>query len=125
MNQDFSFSTGAKLGAALSMATGALAIFNSLALDFGEGNKALLTGLLGALIFIFSLMGLRAPKATAAVFAVTMFLGFILAVSPFLFGLGSSFPIAYTSMLTGGLSAIFSAFSLGEALELNIPVSSH
>ncbi len=125
MNQDFSFSAGAKLGAALSMAMGALAIFNSLALDFGEGNKALLMGLLGALIFIFSLMGLRAPKATAAVFAVTLVLGLLLAISPFLFKLGSSYPIAYLSMLPGLLTFIFSAFALGESLELNIPVGSH
>ncbi len=125
MNQDFSYSTGAKLGAALSMAMGAWAIFNSLAFDFGEGNKALLIGLLGALIFIFSLMGLRAPKATAALFAVTFVLGTLLAISPFLFGIGTQFPIAYMSMLAGGLSAMFSAFSLGEALELNIPVGSH
>jgi len=125
MEQDFSYSSGAKLGAALSMATGALAIFNSLTLDFGPGNKALLTGLMGALILIFSLMGLRAPKATAPVFIITMFLGIILAVSPFLFGLGSRFPIAYMNMLAGGLTALFSAFSLGEALELNIPVGAH
>jgi len=125
MEQDFSFSTGAKLGSVLSMAAGALAVFNSLALDFGEGNKALLTGLLGALIFIFSLMGLRAPKATAAVFAITFVLGVLLALSPFLFGLGTSYPIALFGMFTGGMAALFSAFSLGEALELNIPVGSH
>ena len=70
-------------------------------------------------------MGLRAPKATAALFAVTFVLGTLLAISPFLFGIGTQFPIAYMSMLAGGLSAMFSAFSLGEALELNIPVGSH
>lgn len=125
MNQDFSFSTGAKLGAALSMAMGALAIFNSLTLDFGEGNKALLTGLLGALIFIFSLIGFRTPKATTPVFFVTLLLGLALAISPFIFGLATNYPMALFGMFPGILTSMFAAFSLGEAMELNIPVGSH
>jgi len=125
MKRDFSYATGAKLGATLLIALGAVSVLYSIVFDLGSNANSLLTGLLGALIAILAIMALRAPLKSAPLFAITLILGLLLAYSPFYFGVYKTYPIAYFMLLAGLLTTVFSAFSFGEALELNIPLSFH
>lgn len=125
MKRDFSYATGAKLGAVVLIALGALTVLSSVIFDLGGNSNALLTGLLGALVAILALMGMRAPLKSAPLFAIIVVLGILLAYSPFYFGVYKTYPIAYVALFAGLLSSIAAAFSFGEALELNIPLSFH
>lgn len=104
---------------------GAWLVLASLALDYGSSGAALSNTIMGILLIVLALVGMRSPLDASPICYVIGLVGLWLAVSPFVLAYSSQILVMANNLWIGLVTVVLSAFSIGEAQGLEQPLENH
>lgn len=114
-----------RIGAGTLLLLGAGLILSGLALPYGVSGAAVSNAIIGALVMVLALVGLRSPLDASPVCWITAAFGIWVLSAPFVLGYGAKVLLTFNNIWLGVLVLLVSAFTAGEAMGLDQPLSAH
>lgn len=114
-----------RIGAGALALLGAGLILSALALPYEVSGAAVSNAIIGALIMVLALIGLRSPLDASPICWIVGALGIWVIAAPFVLGYTPKVLVTANNVWIGTLILLIAAFTAGEAIGLNQPLEAH
>ena len=116
------FANHVKIGAAVLLLLGGWLLFSALAFPYGVSAAAVSNAIIGSLVLMLAVVALRAPIDASPLCWIIAALGIWIFVAPFVLGYGEIILVMGNNLWVGLSLTLVSAFTAGEAMQLNQPL---